>query len=646
MTPAFMQAISPALLDAYASKRDRDASRRLVALIGALAFILALALVPLVASGSFELGRYSTAIVYVMAALGLDLALGLGGELVLGHAVIMAASAYSAGILSDKLGWSFSAAFFPAILGGVAAGTLMMLPGLRVRGWYLALITLFAVLALPHAVLLFEPWTAGEFGLTGLRPVELFGFRLRGIGTYLLIVVWFAIVWFFREHLVRSHWGYRFRALRDLRGAAEAVGINPRDTRLVLYVVTSIPPAIGGVLLAFSERFVHFDSFNINLSLLLLTGVVLGGQGMRWGPVVGMMPLLALSFWVGPFSQLNSVGLGAGLLVCAVVFPSGLVPKLSNLLSGVGVILAKGGGRAALDAEIASYANFAEPVDSGRPNADDLVFSVRDVAKNFGGMRALSGVTLDVGKGRLVGLVGPNGSGKSTFLNVMSGFVRATTGRVRIAGQDVTDWPVHTRVRAGVGRTFQVPQLIDDMTALENIELGLLAQDCVSTFAALLLLPGARRKARQRELRALQIFAQLGLPESILDLPASSIPLGLKRVVEVGRAIASDPILLLLDEPTAGLNDEERALLGAVLVRLRDGGMTILVVEHNVPFVLEYCDEIVLLEGGTISTRADCSERLPERLRQYLSYAPDQAADARLTLEPGQAILGGPSHGP
>lgn len=632
--------ISPALLSAYAAHRQADLKSRRTAFMGAIALILFLTLLPFLSGGSFDLGRYSTAIIFIMAAIGLNLALGFGGELVLGHAVIMSAAAYSAGILSATFGWSFGVAFPLSVLSGTALGTLMMLPGIRVQGWYLALITLFAVLVLPHVVILLEPWTGGEFGLNGLLPIQFFGERLGKVGVYLFVVAMFATVWFLADNLLHSHWGYRFRALRDSKAAAEAVGISLKRTRFAVYVVASIPPSIGGALLAFSERFVHFDAFNINLSLMLLTGVVLGGQGTRWGPVIGMAPLLALSFWVGPFSPYNSIGLGVGLLLCTVVFPNGLVPEFERLLALIGRRAGQQRREAEPFIDLDPTDSDTEQHQSSDQFSPQTLLSVSGVGKSFGPVRALNDIHLDIARGRLVGLVGPNGSGKSTFLNVLSGFARSDQGQVRIAGIDVTNAPIHSRSEVGVGRTFQVPQVIEDLTPLANIELGLISSERGHLLSSLLRLPGARRLERQRERRALKAYAKVGLPAEILASPTAEIPLGLKRVVEVGRAIVAEPKLLLLDEPTAGLDDRERAHLGEVLKSLKETGMTILIVEHNVPFVLGICDEIVLLESGTIAERADCSAPLPERLRAYLAFAPDDGSLAEPGSSPAESRHG------
>ena len=222
------------------------------------------------------------------------------------------------------------------------------------------------------------------------------------------------------------------------------------------------------------------------------------------------------------------------------------------------------------------------------------------------------------------------------MLNALSGFVKRDAGAIRLAGEDIAGWPIHKRARLGLGRTFQVPQLIDELGPIENIEVGLVAHEPAAICRPFLPFPSIARANARRRGAALGTFIQLGLPPEILAFSAAKIPLGLKRIVEVGRAIVSRPHVLLLDEPTAGLDDAERAEFGKLIRHLQADGMTIIIVEHNVPFVLEYCDEVVLLEDGAITAHANLPERIPDRLRAYLNYAPEP----RSSLKPRQGAGG------
>lgn len=585
----------------------------------AVLVLAALASVPIWSSSSFNVGRFSVAVTYVMAAIGLSLAAGFAGELVLGHAAIMAVSAYVAGMLSAKLSWDFAPAMFAAIAVGVAFGLLMMSPGLRVRGWYFSLMTLFAVLVTPRVANLLDPWTGGEYGLTGIRTAALFGFRFTPVVIFECSVVCLGMIWFATANFLQSGWGLRLQALRDIPRAAQASGINLVTTRLTVYVLASLPAALAGALLAYIEQFVNAESFGMGLTLLLLTGVMLGGSGTLWGPIVGMAPLIGLSFWVGPFSEYNAIALGVGLLGGSLIFPNGIVAALAQMKDGSSKpTSAEQSDRTAILSEAdMSAANLGPPGERA-----SLHMRVSNVTKRFGGVRALVGVDLELHRGSLVGLVGPNGSGKSTLLNMLSGFVMPDSGSIELNGNKIADWPVHRIAKAGVGRTFQIPQLIDELSAIENIGLSLVGRSIDSVITAVLRTPSVVRRERKQVDKAVSAFVDAGLPLSSIALPVAELPLGLKRIVEVARAIAPMPEILLLDEPAAGLNAEERKTLGKLLRVLRQRGMTILLVEHNVPFVTEYCDELVLLEAGTVTARAALDAPLPHRLDAYLKYKP------------------------
>lgn len=580
----------------------------------AVALVLLLATVPAWSGSSFTLSRYVIALCYVMAALGMNLALGYAGEFVLGHPVVMGTAAYASGMLSAHAGWPFSLTLPAGVLAGIAAGVIIMSPGLRVRGWYYSLITMFAVLVLPPLILMAERWTGGADGLTGIKGMTVFGQPVPDWALFEIALGFTALAWWLVDNFVRSGWGHRLRALRDARQAAEASGIDLTRTRLVVYVLSSLPAAVAGVLLTYANKFVGVDMFGMNLMLLFLTGVVLGGPGTRWGPVLGMVPLLFLSFWVGPFSPYNAVGLGVGLLVGTLLFPNGVMPGLQARWSArcpaMPVPAEASGTTAAL----------VDPRGESRgTSAGSDILAVQGVWKSFGGNLALSGVDLAMRRGSLIGLVGPNGSGKSTLLNAISGFLRPDAGVIHIDGRATGGLPVHCVARHGVGRTFQVPQLVDEFDALRNIEVGLVAAEPRAILGALLRTSATHRRDALRAQRALAAFRLVGLPEHALHQPVASLPLGLKRIVEIARAIVSGPQLLLLDEPGAGLNDEERRKLGQLLQKLSGLGVSVLVVEHNVPFLLEFCEELVLLEAGSVSCAASVGQPLPQRLLDYLN---------------------------
>lgn len=589
--------------------------------------VIALMLLPLSGASSFDLARYSVAICYIMAVIGLNIAFGYAGQLVLGHSVIMAAAAYVVAMLSVHAGWGATLAAPLAVLLGTLAGLVMMLAGLRVRGWYLALITLFAVLVLPKLVHYFEEWTGGEFGITGIKAFDPFGIAFDGVALYETVIVCLVLVWIGTGNFVNSSWGLRMRALRDAERAADAVGIDLSRTKLVVYIVSSVPAAVAGMLLAYTEQFVNGDSFGIGLALMLLTGMVLGGLGKKWGPIFGMVPLVAFSFWVGPFSQYNPLIFGIGLMVFAVMFTDGFAPVFTALARRIGLVAPADGAEAHFTDDAGQSPGTAEsagalftPAPAGNADGDAMAVQAEGISKAFGGVQALDNIDFRLKRGQLCGIVGPNGSGKSTFLNAISGFIAPDAGRIRIEGRELDGLRPFEIARLGIGRTFQVPMLVEELSVRENVEIGLVGPEKCSAWGAVLRLPSLTAKARDRHRRAMQAIAVAGLPREIAESPVSDLPLGLKRVVEIARAIVSGPSLLLLDEPAAGLSDAERMELGRLLVRLKRTGMTVVVIEHNMQFVMTFCDEIAVLQNGRVTCHVEIGDELPDALLEYLNF--------------------------
>lgn len=607
---------------------------------------------PVIAGNSFDLGRVQLGMVYILAALGLNVAYGLAGEFTLGHVAIMAVGAYSAGMLTAHAGWNLWSAIIAAMVCGIIVSLALGAPSARVRGAYLGLLTLFAVLAIPPLVMLGEEWTGGEYGLLGIPRLELGGLEPT-TATYLLTMVALVVVLIGLRNLIRSSWGIRFALLRDAPRAAESVGFSNLGSKLLAYAVYGAIAALAGALMAVNDGTVVVSTFNINLTLIILTGVVLGGRGTLWGPVLGTVPLVLLSFYIGPFSEVNPIVFGCVLVAAVLLFPNGIVPAFAHeiipgirehgLLGWLGTLVTRRGARTAqgpeseevaaeeLEGSLATRAqdivvpwgatDEGELEDSGR--GGEPLLEISGLRKSFGGVAALDGVDLSVQRGRIVGLVGQNGCGKSTLLNMISGFYRPDGGTVSIAGSPIAGVAPHRIARRGVGRTFQVPRLIPHASVADNIAAGLIGHDPARLLSSVLGLPVAREETRLRRRQAITMVSLLGLEREAADVLAGSLPLGVKRIVEVGRAAVSQPALLLLDEPAAGLNADERRRLSSTVRALASAGITPIVVEHNIEFVLGLCDTVVLMESGAVSAvyRTEDPDGMPQRMVDYLQYS-------------------------
>lgn len=600
-----------------------------------LVFAAMLAVVPAFIE-TYSLSTLTLSLIYLVAAVNLNAAFGYAGQFVLHFPVVLGVGAYGAGVSSAVFEWSTLVSFAVGTCLATVVSVVLCLPGLKVRGFYLGIIGLFAVFTFPDFIGLLREWTGGEDGLAGMQVPELMGEPVDGRFWYWIMAAVFVLSVAWTYSLATSGWGLRVRAMRDAKYAGISAGLDERWTRLVIYTVCSVPVAFAGCVYAFERQFVVPDSFNIEVALLLLAGVLIGGKGTVLGPLVGTATLLVFQMYIGEFSLWSPIVYGAALLAGATIVPNGLVS-----LVGLGrqAWRRRDGRRKADGSKAGIEATTAAAVTDkqlqsvmGRPSESDApaspILEISGVSKSFFGITVLKHVDLNLERGSIVGLVGPNGSGKSTLLNVVAGVLAADGGEVRLAGEVMRRLPQHKYAQLGIGRSFQVPQLIDECSARENVELGLLHQQRVGFLGDILRTPGSRRKARERRRRAGVIVELLGIAGEVRHRSAGEMPLGTKRVLEIGRAVALQPRVLLLDEPTAGLNPDERRAVGEFVLRIRDAGVTVLVVEHNVTFVLDFCDEVVLLDQGKIVSRGSTREPLSAALAAYLRYGvPDGALE-------------------
>ena len=588
---------------------------------GWIVALLVVASPALLLSSSYDFGRVEIILLYGIAVLPLNLSLGYGGQYILGQIVVIGACAYVAGLMSVHWQSDMQTTLFPTLLAGIVVGVLTALPGLRLKGWTLAFTGFIAVLAFGPTIQLGVSWTGGEDGLVGVMPPAVFGHKLDQSTLYVIVAATAVLCWVGIRQIVRSPIGLRLLALRDAPKAAESVGISLVRTKFLVFVLSSIPASLAGWLFVHVNQFAAPGQFGFTLLTILFAALLIGGRGTLWGPVVGTAIVGGFTYIVGPFSSWNQLLLGIAIVIVVTTFPAGVAPAIGVLARRV----AKRIGPQAVQ----SVERLARPADETPANPETVAIDpaagvpagaalrASGVHKAFGGNDVLSGVDIEVLPRRLTGLVGANGSGKTTFLNIVSGFVRRDSGAIEVAGRVVSGSAPHTVARFGLARSFQVPLLVPELTVLQNVEIGMLSAEKLSLLGALFRLPAWRRRRDQRAARAAHVCAQLGL-ESVADRPVRSLSLGMRRLVEIARAVATDAPVLLLDEPASGLNPEEVDMLGTVLRHLRTE-RAILLIEHNLPFVFATCDDVYLLELGQVVCRANLGDGspLPQPLLDY-----------------------------
>ncbi|MBI4730277.1 MAG: branched-chain amino acid ABC transporter ATP-binding protein/permease [Acidobacteria bacterium] len=573
----------------------------------------ALLLAPLVLRD--DLSRYALArlAAFALAATGVSVVSGLAGQISLGHAALMAAGGFTSAGLALHADWPFLAAFPAGTALAVAVGLALGAPSLRLRGQYLALATLGGG-AVVYQVVRQDPrrWTGGDLGLASIPAASAAGHALGALGTALLALGLLALGLFFAGNLPGSRAGRAFRAVRDAEDGAEASGISVFRVKLSAFVLSAAFAGAGGALVAHGDGFLSIGSFDPRGSLLLVLAAVLGGLRSPYGGTIGVLAILGpAELAPSAFSWLRDYQLLTwGSLALVVVFrwPDGIAGGIGRLVRARRRKPAPEGGPAGEKRAPAAPKPARVPATPRPPRAPapgEPALEARGIEVRYGGVVALAGVDLTVRAGTIHALIGPNGSGKTTLLDVLCGFARADRGSVSVAGEIVDGRAPHLVQRMGVGRTFQSVAVFDSMSALDNLLAGAHGRLTGGALRAGLGLAAPGEAAIAAEAAA--SIEAAGLAGRAAD-PAGALSYGQRKRLELARALSARPWLLMLDEPAAGRNEPEILELRDDLARLRASGVTVLLVEHHMNFVLSVADAVTVLDEGRVIAEGPPSE--------------------------------------
>ena len=557
------------------------------AVFGYVAFIAVLIALPLLAPPFWvTLGNYVG--LYSIVALGLVLLTGVAGQTSFGQAAFVGIGAYTTAILSTQYAMSPWINVFIGLALTLALALCLGLITLRMKGHYLPLATIAWGISLS---LLFGnlDFLGGHTGLSGIPALNLFGIELRNERYYYFLIWGIALVALWTtNNLLDSRPGRAVRALRGQLEMAEAFGVNGARLKIVVFVYAALLACISGWLYAHLQRFVNPTPFGINQGIEYLFMAVVGGAGSVWGAVVGAA-LITLAKQVlqdilptllGKSGNFEIVVFGVLMIVLLQRARDGVWPWIAHLLP-------QPRPQPVPDAEPLPLR--AKTIPSGP------LLEVRSARKQFGGLVAVNDLSFAIESGEILGLIGPNGAGKSTMFNLISGALAVTAGDVVFRGESIVDCEPFEIARRGIGRTFQHVKLMPRMSVLDNVALGAYLRGTAGVFGAALHLDRAEEARTKAE--AARAITRVGLLPHIHDA-AGSLPLGKQRIVEIARALAADPTLLLLDEPAAGLRYLEKQELAALLRQLKNDGMTVLLVEHDMDFVMGLTDRLVVMDFG------------------------------------------------
>lgn len=601
------------------------ASLRRPSTIAKILFIVLLLIFPVVyqkASGSnYAVNIMSQAGLYAIVAMSVGLILGQAGQLSFGHSAFYGIGAYVTGLLNLKFGVPTLAAW---VAGAAAAGFVALVigrPVLRLKYFYLALATM-GLGQIFLAIVIEWKWGGGSNGFGPVDPLNVFGFHFDNeLRKYYLIWVVAILILLFLSRVLKYRVGRALRGLAISEIASQTLGVRTANWKLMAFVFNAVFCGVAGGLFAFMYNAVSPQNFSFSASVLPIVMMLVGGDRTIWGSALGA---IIMTWVMNAFSrsqdllQYNGVVYSVIMILLLLFLPAGILglrPEMARRL------WAKIKGETLREVPVeypavtadGSAAAVAAPVMEGQIGgllAEDLakqkapvlggpLLRVENVSVHFGGLKAVSQVSLEVKEGSITALIGPNGAGKTTLFNAISRLQALTEGRIWFGGTEVTNLRPADTARLGMARTFQNLRIFVNMTVLDNVLVGCHRHEKSGYWSGGLGLPRQRREEERSRQRALDALELVGLKELAL-VPAASLPYGQQRLVEIARALASEPRLLLLDEPAAGMNASEREYLVSRIQKIRDAGVTVLLVEHDVDLVMDISDEINCLDYGRL----------------------------------------------
>ena len=612
-----------------------------------IAAVLALALLaafPLLTSNSYYVHMVGTIMIYAILLYGLDIVVGYTGQVSLGHAGLFGVGSYTAGVLFMKFGAPLWLIIPASIVVTAAFGALLALPALRVTGPYLAMVTLAFGTIIQILINEMTFLTEGPLGIKIPKP-SIAGQQLNEHGFYWLVFGLMVISLVVAHRILKSQLGRAFEALRGSPVASDCMGVSVYRYKVYAFVISAGFAGLAGCLYAYSEQYISPNTYNFELTVLFLLAVIMGGRKTRSGallgaaiivilpkllddlelfrvvastlavlmtvgavvgvarkmttpknmaiPVVGSIALAGFAFWLQAITDWRLSIFGLMILFVVYYLQDGIVGFARSLFMRKTLRA----GSQATAASLSGADAVMVAAKAGTNEAGTDLFVAQNVLMQFVGLKAINNVDLRVKRGTIHGLIGPNGSGKSTMMNVLTGIYVPTAGSIEFAGKTVVGRTSAEIALSGIARTFQNVQLFGEMTALQNVQVGLHHTFASNILDVSLHTPRYNREEKAATERGLGLLNFVGLGDLAYE-EARNLPYGKQRLLEIARALALDPQLLLLDEPAAGLTAPDIKELITIIRKIRDHGITVILIEHHMDVVMSICDSVSVLDFG------------------------------------------------
>ncbi len=603
--------------------------------------IVALFAFPLVSGNPYYIHLVETILIYAIVLFGLDIVVGYTGQVSLGHAGLFGVGAYTAGVLVMKLGMPVYVTLPAAVALTAAFGALLALPALRVTGPYLAMVTLAFGTIIQILINEMDFLTNGPMGITLTKP-KLMGHVMTEDEYYWLVAALLLASLVFVHRVLRSHLGRAFEALRGSPVASDCMGVSVYRYKVYAFVISAGLAGLAGGLYAYSEQYISPNTYNFELTVFFLLAIIMGGRKTRTGALLGAAIVVVLPKLLDDLELFRYVSVIFAIVVTAVTvvayrrgkvdLKQAAIPVVGSVaLAGLSFVLqSMTDWRLSIFGLITLFVVYylqdgivgfvrgalhlkAKPVGEGGPVADkpadaiaaagsaggsdEVLIDARGVLMQFGGLKALNNVDLQVRRGTIHGLIGPNGSGKSTMMNVLTGIYVPTAGELKFVDRSLVGRTSADIALSGIARTFQNVQLFGEMSALHNVMVALHHSFGSNLVQVALHSPRYNAEDAQARARALGLLEFVGLGELAFE-EARNLPYGKQRLLEIARALALDPRLLLLDEPAAGLTAPDIKELMRIIGKIRDHGITVILIEHHMDVVMGICDVVSVLDFG------------------------------------------------
>jgi len=553
-----------------------------------LAVFAAAMILPLVGNDYWALIGTRMAIYWVLVS-GLNLVVGFAGHLAIGYVALLTLGAYTTSVLvagNVMPPLPVFAALPVAACVGALFGVIVGLPALRLRTFYFAMSTLGFATIVTQIALAWQSVTGGGIGIAGPEFPAPFN---TAWGFYFLCMAIAAFTTWISANVARSRYGRALIALRDAEVAAEATGISKPKMLIAIFLLAGALASVAGGLFASLQTYITPDAFTFDLSILFFIAILIGGRGSILGPMLGTIILTILPEIAAPLAAWSTFLYAVLLLVIVLVMPGGIAALLDF----------RNRRPLAANRAIVPCPTALADIMRGRAGGKTLnkTLALRGVALSFGNVRAIDGLDLDVAPGQIHGLIGPNGSGKTTTLNVISGYYAARAGTMTLGDDTLPPGLPVLRAAQGIARTFQTPRVIGEASVLENVMIGGSIEGRASFIEALLALPRNRQDERTLAAKARALLGVVGL-EGLAEVRADRLQHSELRFIEIARALMLDPDFLLLDEPAAGLSNDEIARLAELIKAISARGVGVLLVEHHADLIFDICHYVTVLNLG------------------------------------------------